>query len=127
MRSQAPPKPPQRNFPILPPPPAPVRKGPRSKFPPSEVPTGKRHPKVSDFYQLGQLYEELRPEYQHALMGIAHQLLRLQNESLSLASQPTIVAGNGPHTKDKIITDSDGVPTIEIVDERDPSHHKQKR
>lgn len=87
MRSQAPPKPPAKNFPILPPPPS---RNYRTKFPPKEIPTGRRHPKVSDFYQLGQLYEELRPEFQRALMATAHLMLRLQNELSDLGSSPEI-------------------------------------
>lgn len=51
----------------------------RSSFPPEEI-TKPRNEKVSDFFQLGQLYEELRPEFQRALKETAHSLLRLQNE-----------------------------------------------
>ncbi len=76
MKSKAPPKAktPAPKLPILPPPP------PR-KFPKSEPPTGRRNQKVSDFYQLGQLYDELKPEFQRALMSMAHTMLKLQNES----------------------------------------------
>ncbi len=65
-------------FPRLPPPPKPGKK--RSSFPPAETPTKPRNEKVSDFFQLGQIYEELKPEFQRALKAHAHTLLRLQNE-----------------------------------------------
>ncbi len=65
-------------LPRLPPPPKPGKK--RSSFPPAEVPTKPRNEKVSDFFQLGQIYEELKPEFQRALKAHAHALLRAQNE-----------------------------------------------